>query len=309
MDKKPYVIITGASGGLGTAFTLECASRGFNLFLISLPNEDLQSLCHFVKRNYSVEIISLELDLTDKHAANLIVAEIHKQEIEVFMLINNAGLGQNDFFEETEDNYLRKIIELNCISYVMLTKALIPELKKQKRSYIINVGSLGGFFFLPRKSVYAASKGFVLQYSKALRIEIKKYGISLSVLSPGPIITNVDKYLLLREMNWFFRKMLIQPKIIVRKAITKSMKGKELIVPGIFNKFMHIISRIVPDIIMKSVLSFSMRHVKLNDEITRQKVLYIPKARNGHSVNGHDTNLHSNGAGEMSKKVMPLHED
>jgi uncharacterized protein len=308
MEKEPFVIITGASGGLGTSFTLECASRGYNLFLISLPNEDLLSLSSFVKRNYPVEVISLELDLTSEEAINRIVKEIRKHDIDIFMLINNAGLGQNDLFEETEDTYLRKIIELNCITYVMLTKALIPELKKQARSYIINVGSLGGFFFLPKKSVYAASKGFVLQYSKALRIEIKKYGISLSVLSPGPIITNVDKYLLLREMSWFFKKMLIQPKVIARKAITHSLKGKELIVPGIFNRFIHIGSRIIPDFIFKRVFTYSLGRVKLNDEITKQNIQLIQKPKNGQQLNGHAT-IKTNGKATTSDVVSPMLKD
>jgi uncharacterized protein len=262
MNNRPYTIITGATGGLGTSFALESAQRGHNLLLVSLPGENLCSLAEFIQRDFPVTVKVLELDLAQSGSESKVLEAVRAENLDVFMLINNAGISQNAFFEATDVNHMRKMIELNCISYVSLTSALLPELKKQKRSYIINVSSLGGYYPLPRKSCYSATKGFVRQYSQALRMEVDRHGISVSILCPGPMTTNVTNYQLHRQLNWFTQRMMMHPQKVAELTLRKALRGKEIIIPGRLNRLLLTCSSIVPDYFRKKLLAYSMKQLQ-----------------------------------------------
>jgi len=262
MTNNTYAIITGASGGLGTSFALECAERGYNLLLVDLPTADPEKLGRFLQYNYPVQVKVLGADLTLPEAPAQILKKIHEEEMSIGMLINNAGLSQNEFFENTDMDYLRRMIEINCISYVALTRHLLQELKKQKKSHIINVSSLGGFYTLPRKTCYSATKGFVRQYSQALYLEVIRYGIQVSVLCPGPMTTNIHNYILHRQLNWFSQKMMVHPRQVAKYTLTNALKGKEIIIPGRLNRVLHRVSSSVPSVISKKLLMYSMKQLE-----------------------------------------------
>lgn len=265
-ENSAYALITGASAGLGSSFSYELASRGYNLFLVSLPHENLASMASFIRTNYGVEVIIFETDLTLFGAAEVVLKEINEHNIQIGMLINNAGLGQNQYFEQTDEQYLRSMIELNCLATVSLTHALIPKLKQQPKSYIINISSMGGFFALPGKSVYAASKGFIIQFSQSLKWELEQYGINVSVVCPGGIITNTDKYLIIRDFGWLSRATTSSAKEVSVYALNQSLKGKHRIIPGRLNRFLFFINGLIPAFIRNKLLAYSMKHISKREQ-------------------------------------------
>lgn len=262
MENKSYALITGACGGLGTSFALECAERGYDLFLVDLPSSHPEKLEKFLSENYPVQVKSFAADLSQQKDIELLVKNIKEEGLEVSLLVNNAGLAQNEFFEDTDSSYMRKMIEVDCTSYVSLIHALLPELKKQKKSHIINVSSLGGFYTLPRKTCYAATKGFVRQYSQALNMEVHKYGIHVSVLCPGPMTTNLNNYMLHRQLYWFSQKMLQHPRKVAQFTMEKAHKGQEIIIPGRLNRILHRLSSAIPSGISKMLIMNSMRQLE-----------------------------------------------
>lgn len=264
IGKNVWAVITGASGGLGTSFSLACARRGFNLLLIDLPDKHLGSLADFICRNFPLQVKYLEMDLSLEGFEEKIIQQINQDEIKVKMLINNAGMNQNGYFEDTDIHYLRKMIELNESACISLTKALLPELRKNRDSYIINVSSFGSFYPLPRKTCYAATKGFVRQFSQALRMEIAKYGIHVSVLCPGPMTTNIDNYILHRNLSWIARKTKMHPDAVAEKTIRDTFRNKEIIVPGRINRILKFISSLIPDLIRKKLTVYSMHQLEKN---------------------------------------------
>ncbi len=257
-----YAVITGASGGLGTSFALECAKRGYNLLLVALPHENLHALAHFIQRNFPVKATGLELDISDPDAAEAILDTIQKEKMQVSLLINNAGLNQNELFENTDGRYMRKLIELNCIAVVSMTKALLPELKKQPKSNIISVSSLGGFYALPRKTCYTSTKGFVRQFSQSLRMEVAKYGVTVSVLCPGAMTTNIGNYILHRQLNWLSQKTLVHPHDVAAYTLRKALQGKEIIIPGRMNRIIKAVSSLIPSFVQKKLTAFSMKQLE-----------------------------------------------
>src|SRR5688572_10500695 len=102
LNIKPYTIITGASEGLGKALALECAARGMNLILVALPGPELHQLNNFIRKNYGVEVISIDCDLCDEMSCNFLREKVHAMNIPINMLINNAGTGGTVYFDETK---------------------------------------------------------------------------------------------------------------------------------------------------------------------------------------------------------------
>jgi short-subunit dehydrogenase len=169
--KNLTALITGASEGLGKSFAFELASRGIDLVLVALPHSGLDKLANFIRSNFDIRVRTFEFDLTQAESCSSIFAELRKMEISVELLINNAGLGNWSWFEEKDIYFYKKQIDLNITSTVLLTRLFLDQVDKDHASYILNVGSLGGRFVVPRKLVYGATKSFISYFTKCLQLE------------------------------------------------------------------------------------------------------------------------------------------
>jgi short-subunit dehydrogenase len=252
-DKSYYTIITGASEGLGKSFALECASRGKNLLLVALPGKELHDLAAFLRKNYPIEVIAFEKDLSDTQQCKMLFREVKEAHYKVNMLINNVGLGGTYSFNEGDIAFFEKQVLLNVMTTTMITKLFVNELEEHQPSHKLNVGSLASFFYLPRKQVYGATKLFVYSFSRSLRQELKDRGISVSVLCPGGINTNLQVTLMNKTGSWFSRNSIMSPEAVARIAIDKTLKGKEVIIPGKLNRFYLFLGRMLPDAIARSI--------------------------------------------------------
>src|SRR5688500_3354169 len=148
MRNSCYTMITGASEGFGKALAIECARRKMNLILVALPGPELHSLTHFIKRNYSVDVITIEKDLCKDESCIEVYNQINALNIQVNMLINNAGIGSTVFFEEGSIHLYEKQIKLNVLATTLITRLFLETLKCNNQSYILNVGSIAYFFYL-----------------------------------------------------------------------------------------------------------------------------------------------------------------
>lgn len=151
MRNKKFALITGASEGFGKALALECAGRNMNLILVALPGSGLGSLACFIERNYGVSVLFFEHDLSIKAECQQLFYEITRKGLQINVLINNAGMGGTHFFEERNTDYYQKQIELNVVAPTLLTHFFLELLEKNTPSYILNIGSLASFFYLPKK--------------------------------------------------------------------------------------------------------------------------------------------------------------
>jgi short-subunit dehydrogenase len=138
----------------------------------------------------------------------------------------------------------------------------IDQLKANAPSHILNLGSMGGFFMIPGKTVYAASKAYVYYFSRSLRLELKQHNIIVSVLCPGGTDSNHKTIAINKELKGLAKWSILQPDDVAREAIEKMLKGRSLIIPGLLNKLSYHISRITPDFIKAAVVSNAFKHVK-----------------------------------------------
>ncbi|MBY0528885.1 MAG: SDR family NAD(P)-dependent oxidoreductase [Rhabdochlamydiaceae bacterium] len=183
----PYTLalVTGASSGLGRALAIEIAKRGTPLILTGRNKEELE----LTARMLSVKTTVLDLDLNIPQERQKLVALIQEQAPD--LILNNAGLGHyGDALTTTTAEQL-EIVEVNITSLVEITlEASRTLVKKRKPGTILNVASAAAFFPYPTLATYAASKAFVLQFSKALDVELFSHGIRVLTSCPGQTATS-----------------------------------------------------------------------------------------------------------------------
>ncbi|HSY61496.1 MAG TPA: SDR family NAD(P)-dependent oxidoreductase, partial [Cytophaga sp.] len=185
-----YALVTGASKGIGKSIAEALAAKGKNLLLISRSEEALKELSQSIYKRYHIQVDYLAIDLSDPTSTERILSWLASKQYSVDVLVNNAGYGLWGKFHERSIASHNEMLQLNMLTVVQLTYALIPELKRHSKSYILNVASTAAYQAVPTLSLYAASKSFVLLFTRGIRLELKATGVSVSCLCPGPTSTD-----------------------------------------------------------------------------------------------------------------------
>jgi len=269
MHRKYYTLITGASEGLGKALALECASRKMNLILVALPDSGLKELANFIRHNFMTEVIIFEKDLSITNSCYELFSAIKNQNLQVHILINNAGMGGTQFFVEGNPQVYEKQINLNVLATTIITRLFLHNLERNTPSHILNVGSMASFFSLPKKQVYGGTKSYILSFSKSLRKELKHDNIHVSVLCPGGINTNLPVTLLNKSGTWLSQISIMNPEEVAPIAISEMLKGKEVIIPGAMNNFYMFLDKIIPEWIKSMLTSYTMTKLKTDNYYAR----------------------------------------
>jgi short-subunit dehydrogenase len=239
-------IITGASEGLGKSFAIELASRGINLVLVSLPASGLPELASFIRKNFEVKVNFLEIDLTQAESYPAIFEYLRSAKITADMLVNNAGLGNWSWFEDMNIGFYKKQIELNVTTPVLLTRLFLAQANADGTSYILNVGSLGGLFVVPKKLVYGATKSFIRYFTKCLQLELHGSNVKVSLLSPGGINTKPELLVMNNKLKGISKATIMEPGDVARIAVDGLLKGKKEIIPGWINRMLVLLNSLLP---------------------------------------------------------------
>ncbi len=253
-NSRRYALVTGASRGLGKDIARELARRGIPTILVG-TNERVREVCDEIVTTYHVPSECYITDLT-KSENVLRMAKTINCQFEVFMLVNNAGVGGTHGFEDASVEYLENIIDLNVRCTTLLTHQLLPNLKRQPQSHILNVGSMAAHTPIGFKTVYPASKSFVLSFSLGLREELKGTSVSVSVASPGAMATNAEVTERILKQGFLGKFTLKSTEAIACKCVRQTLRGKRLIV---INPVSYCLSSLVPNVLKTSVLSKIVR--------------------------------------------------
>ena len=264
MNEQPpkYTLITGASLGIGRALAYECASRNMNLVLVALPGKELNNLTESLNKYYPIHAVSFTVDLTEEETPKKLYNWCKENNYQINILINNAGLGAGGLFEHINHEQYIKMIKLNNLALISITYYFLPELKKNREGYILNISSMEAMLPTPYKSVYTGTKNFVFSFSLALREELRSSNVKVSVLCPGPVLTNREGLLRIRAHGYRAKLIIMMPKKVANIAINKMLKGKGIIVPGYFNLTLTRISKLVPIFTRMKILESMFRVYK-----------------------------------------------
>lgn len=184
------VWVTGASSGIGEAICYELAKYNCKVVLSARRESELER----VKANMKIDkdnVLVLPIDLEQSNQAKIWTQNIIDKFGSIDVLINNGGISQKSFADETTEEVERKVMEINYFGNVAIAKAVVPYMKKQGQGKIVVTTSILGKFGLSFHSTYAASKHALYGFYDSYRLEIKKDNISVLLVSPGFINTNV----------------------------------------------------------------------------------------------------------------------
>jgi short-subunit dehydrogenase len=231
-----YALVTGASKGIGKSIAVSLARSGYHLLLVARSENDLVLLSETIAEKYKVKVYYLSADLSVSTAALEIANWCNSKTTDLSILVNNAGYGLWGNFDKLKIQEQMNMLKLNIDAVVELTYHLIPVLKEQKQAYILNVSSTAAYQAVPTLALYAASKSFILSYSRALRYELKDSPVSVSCLCPGPTATGFSSRAGMDTLAELAEKFNMTPENVADTGIKAMFKKKAEIVPGFLNK-------------------------------------------------------------------------
>jgi len=231
-----YALITGAGKGIGRSMAILLAQKGYNLLLVSRSEGDLIALSAQIKTDYKVKADHLAIDLSGVGAALRVFDWAKSLNVPVSILINNAGLGVWGNFHELDLAAQTGMMQVNMNALTELSYYFILVLKQQPQAFILNVSSTAAYQAVPTLAIYAATKAFVLSFSRALRYELKDTSIAVSCLCPGPTDTGFAHRAGMDALADLAAKFNMKPDEVAVIGIKGMFSKKAEIVPGFLNK-------------------------------------------------------------------------
>lgn len=249
---KEIAIVTGASGGIGSEFVRQMYRYDVDeIWAVARGKEKLEQL----RKDNGTKIVPIIADLSHNQGIEILTKKLQDEAVVVRYLVNNAGmldLGASAAFSSEK---IAKTIDLNCKAVVLLTNLCIPYM--QRGSRIINLASSSAFQPLPYLNLYASTKVFVRSYSRALHVELKSSGITVTAVCPGW----VDTALLPEEKNG--KKIhypgITVPEQVVKKALKDVKKGKDMSICMIKVKLHHIAAKCLPHCFVMKIWTILVR--------------------------------------------------
>lgn len=231
-----FALITGASKGIGKSMALQLAKAGYHLLLVARSEAELQQLATQIQSNYNNKVFYMRADLSADKTPLQVAEWVGQHTDKLAVLINNAGYGLWGDFEKLELAQQMNMLSLNINAVLSLTHHLLPLLKQQIQSYILNVSSTAAYQAVPTLALYAASKSFILSYSRALRYELKNTTVSVSSLCPGPTDTGFANRAGLDALADLADKFNMSPESVANIGLKGMFNKKAEIIPGFLNK-------------------------------------------------------------------------
>lgn len=272
---KPMFFITGATGGLGKAFAAECACRGWDLFLTDIALPALEILAEGLSNAYGVKVLYYPCDLTDTLSRRSLFEHIHSAGHRFSGIINVAGLDFEGRFLDRTPEQIHTLIGVNVEANLEITRRLLEYRDISSTFRIINVASLAAFYPMPLKGMYSASKRFLLNFSLALREELRPMNCSVTVLCPAGMPTNASCIRSIDAQGLAGKITTKNVGYVASVTLDKALQGKMICIPGIINKVLRTLGGVVPQTLAAYLIglrwSAARSKYDLNNTVTAGK--------------------------------------
>ena len=228
-------MITGASSGLGEEFARQLAPVARRLILVARRLDRLETLrAELMAGHAGLDILTYGIDLAVEEAIEPMLLWLQENQVQIDLLINNAGLGDYGPFETSDWGRVRQMIEVNITALTLLTHRLLPMLRAAGTGVVLNVGSVAGMIPVPFETVYAATKAYVASFSEGLRAELRGTGVRVTNVCPGPVNTEFSK-VAAREPHGLLASpdfLKVSPGQVVAAALRAAAADRARVIPG-----------------------------------------------------------------------------
>ena len=256
---EKYALVTGGSSGIGLELAHQLAKRKYNLLLVSNQPDRLIELKFKLKEEYTVDVMTLEIDLARVTAANEVFDHCTTNHIDVEVLANNAGMFFFDQITEVDITKAEKKILLHVLTTSQLCTLFGNKMKKDKIGYILNVASMSAYRPFPGIAHYGATKSYLTYFTRCLRTELRPFGVQVSCLSPGATITNLFDT---SDLNIDLGRKLgifVTPQLVASKAIKGLFANKAVIIPGRMTRIQIVMAQLTPQFIIQLIWNWYIR--------------------------------------------------
>lgn len=257
-----WALITGAASGMGRVYARRLAVMGYNLVLVDINGKGLEETERLVRKEIAdsdevpvpykdaLKILGIVQDLSRQDAADMVYMHTEEAGCEVEVLVNNAGIMYCQGIAETSEKMLKLIMAVHMNTPLMLCRKYVTGMKERGNGYILNISSLAECMNWPGIGMYGATKRFVKDYSRELRIECQKTGVSVTNAYFGavdtPLIPLKDS---LRKLARGLAVM-ITPERAVDCALKATFRRRKGVMPGVLNHIFRPICRMLPDCLL-----------------------------------------------------------
>jgi len=243
---QQYVLVTGATSGIGYELAKIFAANNYNLIIVARPTAYLLEVAKELSDQYDVDVVPIAKDLFNKESPFEVYEEVQSKGLNVAVLVNNAGQGHYGRFIDTDIEKELDIIQLNIAAYIVLTKLFLRDMVNNNAGKILNIASIASKVPGPYQSVYHGTKAFVHSFTEAIRAELEGYDITITSLLPGATNTNFfDKAGM--EESKILEQELADPAKVAADGFNALMKGDDMVISGLKNKVQVAMSNVTPD--------------------------------------------------------------
>jgi uncharacterized protein len=248
-----WVLITGASSGLGLEFADLMAQQKVNLVLAARRQEPMERLASDLCRKYGVDVLVEAIDLASAGAASRLKSSLDARSVAIDILLNNAGYGLHGAFQEVAIERTMDMIQLNVTTLTELTYLFGRDMAMRRSGHILLVASLLAFQAVPGYAAYAASKSYVLALGEALHDEFRPHGVVVTTLCPGHTATGFD-VAAGATASPLLRLLTMQSRPVAAIGITALSQGKAMVVAGLLNKMAAFSNRLAPRSMQRAIM-------------------------------------------------------
>lgn len=261
LQPQGYALVTGASYGIGEEYAWQLAARGWSLILVARSQDRLAQLRTDLMNEYAdIDVLCVSSDLTAPGAAAELFQKTQAANLEIALLINNAGFGAFGEFSSIDRGRQRQMLDLNIAALVELTHLYLQPMVKHGAGGVINIASVAGFAPLPYSAVYAATKAFVVSFSQALYEEARQHGVQVMVVNPGSTETNF--FQVAGESAFANSSSMQTAEQVVKESLRAFDRGRRSITTGSTNRLLVLAMGLIPRSLITVVVGKKMRQMK-----------------------------------------------
>jgi len=241
-----YALVTGASSGIGWHFSGLLAAKGYNLVAVSNQAEKLEALKNHLENLWDIEVLTHFTDLARQEAAAEVYAFCETHNLHIEVLVNNAGMMVYGEMAGAGTDHAMSILQLHMTTPAMLCRLFGEKMKARRSGYILNVSSISAVMPYPTISLYGPTKTFLRYFTRAIRTELRPYGVAVTCLMPGATDTSLnDPESSVQDMARLAGKPM-DPAKVARTGLNALFRNRPRSVPGLINKAIVLLVPVIP---------------------------------------------------------------